>query len=294
MPDEPHDVSRRALLGRLAVAAGGVLASPAVPAATPAASVGRLKQSVCRWPYEHIPLPEFCRRAQQIGLAAIDLLHIDEWPVAQDAGLDVSLGYASRRERFIETGFNDPSNHALLIKELENAIPLAASARVPNLIAMFGNRNPHIDESAAVANCIEGLSKIAPLAAEHRVTICVELLNSKIDHAGYQGDRTAFGAAVVSGVDSPHVKLLYDIYHMQIMEGDVIRTIRGNIKRIGHFHTGGVPGRHEINDGQELNYRAIAAAIADLNYRGYVAHEFVPTRPDPFAALAEALGICAV
>jgi hydroxypyruvate isomerase len=294
MPDEPHDVSRRALLGRLAAAAGGVLTSPAVPAAAPAASVGRLKQSVCRWPYEHIPLPEFCRRARKIGLAAVDLLHVDEWPVAQDAGLDVSLGYAGRRERFIETGFNDPSNHALLIEELENAIPLAASARVPNLIAMFGNRNPHIDESAATANCIEGLSKIAPLAAEHRVTICVELLNSRIDHAGYQGDHTAFGAAVVSGVDSPHVKLLYDIYHMQIMEGDVIRTIRGNIKRIGHFHTGGVPGRHEINGGQELNYRAIAAAIADLNYRGYVAHEFVPTGPDPFASLAEAFGICAV
>jgi hydroxypyruvate isomerase len=294
MPDEPHDVSRRALLGRLAVAAGGVLASPAVPAATPAASVGRLKQSVCRWPYDRIPLPEFCRRARKIGLAAIDLLHIDEWPVAHDAGLDVSLGYASRREKFIETGFNDPSNHPLLLEELEIAIPLAARARVPNIIAMFGNRNPYIDESAAVANCIAGLSKIAPLAAEHRVTICVELLNSKVDHAGYQGDHTAFGAAVVSGVDSPHVKLLYDIYHMQIMEGDVIRTIRANIKRIGHFHTGGVPGRHEINDSQELNYHAIAAAIADLNYRGYVAHEFVPTRPDPLASLAEALDICTV
>jgi hydroxypyruvate isomerase len=294
MPDESHDVSRRALLGRLAVAAGGVLASPAVPAATPAASVGRLKQSVCRWPYDRIPLPEFCRRARKIGLAAIDLLHIDEWPVAHDAGLDVSLGYASRREKFIETGFNDPSNHPLLLEELEIAIPLAARARVPNIIAMFGNRNPYIDESAAVANCIAGLSKIAPLAAEHRVTICVELLNSKVDHAGYQGDHTAFGAAVVSGVDSPHVKLLYDIYHMQIMEGDVIRTIRANIKRIGHFHTGGVPGRHEINDSQELNYHAIAAAIADLNYRGYVAHEFVPTRPDPLASLAEALDICTV
>jgi hydroxypyruvate isomerase len=294
MPDEPHDVSRRALLGRLAVAAGGMLASPAVPAAAPAASGGRLKQSVCRWPYDRIPLPEFCRRARKIGLAAIDLLHIDEWPVAHDAGLDVSLGYAGRREGFIETGFNDPSNHALLIKELEVAIPLAASARVPNLIAMFGNRNPHIDESAAAANCIAGLAKIAPLAAEYRVTICVELLNSKIDHAGYQGDHTAFGAAVVSGVDSPHVKLLYDIYHMQIMEGDVIRTIRGNIERIGHFHTGGVPGRHEINDSQELNYHAIAAAIADLHFQGYVAHEFVPTRPDPFASLAEAFRVCTV
>jgi hydroxypyruvate isomerase len=299
--DKPHGVSRRAVLGGLA-AAGAVAskdlraasASPAVSAASPAPSAGRLKQSVCRWPYNHIPLPEFCRRAKLIGLAAIDLLQKDEWSVAQDAGLDVSMGYASRREKFIETGFNDPANHPLLIKELEIAIPLAARAHVPNVIAMFGNRNPQIEESAAVANCIAGLSKIAPLAAEQRVTICVELLNSKVDHAGYQGDHTAFGVAVVKGVNSPHVKLLYDIYHMQIMEGDVMRTIRGNIQWIGHFHTGGVPGRHEINDSQELNYRAIAAAIADLNYQGYVAHEFVPTRPDPFASLAEALRICAV
>jgi hydroxypyruvate isomerase len=302
MSDKPYGVNRRAVLGRLAVAGGALaslelgaaLASPAVPAASLAPSAGRIKQSVCRWPYNHIPLPEFCRRAKQIGLVAIDLLQRDEWPVAQDAGLDVSMGYASRREKFIETGFNDPANHPLLIKELEIAIPLAARAHVPNVIAMFGNRNPQIEESAAVANCIAGLSKIAPLAAEQRVTICVELLNSKVDHAGYQGDHTAFGVAVMEGVNSPCVKLLYDIYHMQIMEGDVVRTIRDKIQWIGHFHTGGVPGRHEINDCQELNYRAIAMAIADLHYQGYVAHEFVPTRPDPFASLAEALRICAV
>jgi hydroxypyruvate isomerase len=133
-----------------------------------------------------------------------------------------------------------------------------------------------------------------PLAAELSVTICVELLNSKVDHAGYQGDRTAFGVAVMQGVNSPRVKLLYDIYHMQIMEGDVIRTIRDNIQWIGHFHTGGVPGRHEINETQELNYHAIAAAIADLDYHGYIAHEFVPTRSDAFASLAEAVRVCTV
>jgi hydroxypyruvate isomerase len=299
---DKYGTSRRAMLGGLAIAAGALaskdlkvaLASPAVSAASFAPAAGRLKQSVCRWPYNHIPLPEFCRRAKQIGFAAIDLLHSDEWSTAEDAGLVVSMGYASRREKFIETGFNDPSNHAMLIKELEIAIPLAARARVPNIIAMFGNRNPQIDESAAVANCVAGLSKIAPLAAEHRVTICVELLNSKVNHAGYQGDHTAFGVAVMSAVDSPHVKLLYDIYHMQIMEGDVIQTIRGNIHWIGHFHTGGVPGRHEIDNSQELNYHAIAAAIAELNYQGYVAHEFVPTRPDPFASLAEAFRVCTV
>jgi hydroxypyruvate isomerase len=299
MSDEPHAVNRRAVLGGLAVAAGALAsplsrAVPAAPAAPATAAAGRLKQSVCRWPYDHIALPEFCRRAKQLGFAAIDLLHRDEWSVARDAGLQVSMGYASRREQFIATGFSDPSNHRLLIDELEAAIPLAADAQVPNLIAMFGNRGPQIDESAAIANCIAGLSQVAPLAAEHRVTLCVELLNSKIDHAGYWGDHTAFGVAVVSGVDSPHVKLLYDIYHMQIMEGDVIRTIRGNIQWIGHFHTGGVPGRHEIDDSQELNYHAIAAAIADLHFQGYVAHEFVPTHADPFASLAEAYRVCTV
>ena len=300
MSDEPRSAGRRAVLGCIAAAAGAIACTSAAEAlappvaAKPTPRTGRLKQSVCRWPYNKVPLPEFCRRAKQLGLTAVDLLQADEWSVAHDAGLEVSLGYPSRREKFIETGFNDPANHALLVKELEIALPLAAHARVPNVIAMFGNRNAQIDESAAIANCVAGLSKIAPLAAELGVTICVELLNSKVDHAGYQGDHTAFGVAVMEGVNSPHVKLLYDIYHMQIMEGDVIRTIRDNIKWIGHFHTGGVPGRHEINETQELNYHAIAAAIADLDYHGYVAHEFEPTRPDPFASLAEAIRVCTV
>jgi len=301
MSDELHSPSRRAALGRLALAAGAIasanlaqaLASPPGHAST-APAAGRLKQAVCRWPYNGVPLPEFCGRAKQLGLAGIDLLQVDEWPVAQDAGLAVSLAYPSRRGKFIQTGFNDPANHALLIGELETALPLAARAKVPNVIAMFGNRNAQIGEPAAIANCIAGLSKIAPLADELGVTICVELLNSKVDHSGYQGDHTAFGVAVMEGVNSPHVKLLYDIYHMQIMEGDVIRTIRDNIQWIGHFHTGGVPGRHEINETQELNYHAIATTIADLNYHGYVAHEFEPTRVDPFASLAEAVRVCTV
>ncbi|HSJ42380.1 MAG TPA: TIM barrel protein, partial [Xanthobacteraceae bacterium] len=283
MSDNPRSTSRRAALAELALGAGALAlaslpAASASPAGTPtgnAPRAGRLRQSVCRWPYNRFALPDFCRRAKDIGFVAIDLLHMDEWSVARDAGLTVSLGYPSRREKFIETGFNDSANHALLIKELEVALPLAARAKVANVIAMFGNRNARIDESAAIANCVAGLSKIAPLAAQLGVTICVELLNSKVDHVGYQGDRTAFGVAVVKGVNSPHVKLLYDIYHMQIMEGDVIRTIRDNIQLLGHFHTGGVPGRHEIDDTQELNYHAIVAAIADLDYHGYVAHEFV-------------------
>jgi len=279
------------MLGALA---GGALVASLPAAAQSVPNAGRIKQSACRWPFNDIALPDFCARLRRMGFAGVDLLHADEWSVARDAGLTVSMGYPSKREKFIETGFNDPANHKLLIGELETALPLASRAGVANVIAMFGNRNPTIDDKSAIDNCIAGLRKIAPLAQESRVTICVELLNSRVDHHGYQGDRTAFGAAVMQGVNSPNVKLLYDIYHMQIMEGDVIRTIRDNIQWIGHFHTGGVPGRHEIDASQELNYRAIATAIADLNFSGFLAHEFKPTRSDPFASLADAFSICNV
>jgi hydroxypyruvate isomerase len=283
-------VSRRTALGLLAGAAGVIAYNPRLGAQ----SHGRLKQSFCRWPYAQTPLPEVCRRAKEIGFSGIDLLYPEEWPAAREAGLTVSMGYATHRQKFIATGFNDPANHAMLIAELQTAIPLAADAHVPSVITMFGNRVAGIDDQAAIANCIAGLSRIASAAEKHGVTVCVELLNSKVDHAGYQGDHTAFGVAVMKGLNSPRVKLLYDIYHMQIMEGDVIRTIRDNIQWIGHFHTGGVPGRHEINAGQELNYHAIAEAIADLNYTGFVAHEFVPTRSDPFLSLTEAYQLCTV
>lgn len=288
------DPSKRRTLGGIVGGALVAALAPICERAEAAPRRGRLKQSVCRWPYHTVALPELCRRLERIGFVAIDLLYVDEWQVARDAGLTVSMGYPSRREKFIETGFNDPANHPLLLKELEETIPLAARAGVPNVITMFGNRDPARDDRAAIDSCIAGLTKIAPLAAESRVTVCVELLNSRINHAGYQGDHTAFGVAVMKGVNSPWVKLLYDIYHMQIMEGDVIRTIRDNIQWIGHFHTGGVPGRHEIDGSQELNYRAIATAIADLGYQGYLAHEFVPTRQDPFASLADAFRICSV
>jgi hydroxypyruvate isomerase len=300
MSNHSHGITRRAALGQLAAAAAlgataflpsaKAMASNTAPETKPA---GRLKQSISRWTSK-APLPELCQHAKTIGLVAIDLLYTDEWSVVQDSGLAVSMGYPARRDDFITMGFNDPANHAVLLKELETTIPLAKKAGVKNLITMFGNRKAGIDDQQAIDNCVAGLSKIAPYAAESGITICVELLNSKVDHHGYQGDHTAFGAAVMKGINSPNVKLLYDIYHMQIMEGDVIRTIRDNIQWIGHFHTGGVPGRHEIDDTQELNYHAVAKAIADLNFQGFIAHEFVPARPDPFASFAEAVRICTV
>jgi hydroxypyruvate isomerase len=256
------------------------------------ARAGRLKQSVSRWPYSKIPLPDFSRAARGMGLVAIDLLQPDEWPVVRDAGLVCSMGYPTKRQDFIPTGFNNPANHPMLLRELEAAIPLAARAGVPNVIAMFGNRNGRGDADA-ISACVTGLRAIKALAEEQGVTICVELLNSKVDHPDYQGDHTAFGAAVIQQVGSPRVKLLYDIYHMQIMEGDVIRTIQANAAHIGHFHTGGVPGRHELDDTQELNWHAVARAIADTNFGGYVAHEFVPTR-EPLESLRDAVRTCTV
>jgi hydroxypyruvate isomerase len=297
MADPSRGMTRRDALGWMAGAAAGAWLLPAAGsrAATSSAkaSPGRLRQSLSRWTSK-APLPELCTRLKAIGFTGVDLLYADEWAVARDHGMQVSMGYPSRRENFITMGFNDPANHTELLKELEATIPLARRAGVTNLIAMFGNRKAGIDERQAIENCVTGLSKIAPYAAENGITICVELLNSKVDHHGYQGDHTAFGVEVMKGIGSPAVKLLYDIYHMQIMEGDVIRTIRDNIAWIGHFHTGGVPGRHEIDCTQELNYHAIARAIADLGFSGYVAHEFVPAGPDPFAAFAEAYRICTV
>ena len=227
-----------------------------------------------------------------MGLAGIDLLNSEDWPVVRQHGLVCSMGYAAQRDDFIPRGFNDPANHDLLVGELERALPLAQQHGVPNLIAMFGNRQGRTDEQATDA-CVAGLKRIAPSAERYGVTICVELLNSKVDHKDYQGDRTAFGANIIEKVGSPRVKLLYDIYHMQIMEGDVIRTIRDHKDHIGHFHTGGVPGRHEIDASQELNYHAVAEAIADVGFTGYVAHEFVPTR-EPLRSLREAVQICSV
>ena len=195
-----------------------------------------------------------------MGLSAIDLLAPEDWPVVRDCGLVCSMGYAAIRDDFIPRGFNDPANHDFLVGELERALPLAAQQGIPNLIAMFGNRQGRSDAQGIEA-CVTGLRRVAPLAERHGVTICVELLNSKVDHHDYQGDHTAFGAQVMEGVNSPRVKLLYDIYHMQIMEGDVIRTIRQDKEYIAHYHTGGNPGRHEIDDTQELNFPAIVRAI---------------------------------
>jgi hydroxypyruvate isomerase len=286
-------MNRRQAVGTIAGVAVGTLAGQKSPGALPAdLPTSRLKQSVSYWPYSKIPLPEFAAKAKQLGLVAIDLLQPNQWPVVRAAGLVCSMGYPTERRDFLTSGFNDPANHDMLVEELERTLPLAAAAGVPNLIAMFGNRKGRGDDEGA-EHCIKGLSRVKASAERHGVTICVELLNSKVDHKDYMGDHTAFGVRVMEGVASPRVKLLYDIYHMQIMEGDVIRTIRTNFSQLAHFHTGGVPGRHELDDTQELNWRTVCMAIAELGFTGYLAHEFVPTR-DPLRSLAEAVKLCDV
>jgi hydroxypyruvate isomerase len=251
---------------------------------------GRLHQSVCRWCYGKIPAPEFFKAVADMGLTAVDLLTEKEWPVVRDYGLICSMGSGAGGS--IADGLNVKANHDKIIAGLTRAIPIAAANKVPNLITFFGNRRGMGDPEAS-ANCVEALNKVKGVAEEHGVTICLELLNSKVDHKDYQGDHSAFGVAIVNAVGSPRVKLLYDIYHMQIMEGDVIRTIRDNHDAFAHFHTGGVPGRHELDDTQELNWRTVAAAIADTSFQGYFAHEFLPVR-DPLTSLREAVALCDV
>ena len=282
---------------REAIAAGaavvGASLMPGAAAGAPAGRVvknGRLKQSVSRWCYGKIPLPELCKAVADMGLPAIDLLGEAEWPIVREHGLVCSLGWQTGGD--IPNGLNDRANHDLIVNGLTAAIPKAAKHGVPNLIAFFGNRKG-IDDKTAIVNCVDGLNRIKKVAEDNGVTVVVELLNSKVDHKDYQGDRTWFAVEIVKQVGSPRVKLLYDIYHMQIMEGDIIRTIRDNHQWIAHFHTGGVPGRHELDDTQELNWRTVAKAIVDTGYTGYFAHEFVPTR-EPLTSLREAVALCDV
>ena len=283
-------VTRREALAAAAVLAAAAPGTSMSLTAQSNGGKGRLKQSVCRWCYAKIPLREFCKSVADLGLTAMDLLTEAEWPVAREFGLTCSMG--SGAGGTIADGLNVRANHDKIVAGLTRAIPIAEAQKVPNLITFFGNRRGMPDDEA-VGNCVDALNRVKKVAEDHGVTICVELLNSKVDHADYQGDHTAFGVQVVKAVGSPRVKLLYDIYHMQIMEGDLIRTIRDNREHIAHYHTGGVPGRHELDATQEIQWRSVATAIADMGFEGYYAHEFIPTR-DPIASLREAVTLCTV
>ena len=286
MPNR-RDALKASLAAMLAAAAAP---SPADGQTRGVIKLGKIKQSVCRWCYRDIPLPELCQAAAEIGLTAMDLLTPEEWPVAKQHGLICSMG--SGLGGPIENGLNDPANHESIVKGLTEGIPQAKKAGVPNVITFFGNRRGRSDEEA-IKNCVTALNRVKRVAEDNDITICIELLNSKVNHPDYIGDKTPYGAAIVAAVDSANIKLLYDIYHMQIMEGDVIRTIKDNHQWIAHYHTGGVPGRNEIDVTQELYYPAIVQAILDTGFQGHMAHEFIPKR-QPIASLREAVVLCDV
>ena len=285
-------LSRRNLLK--SVLSGTTLASlPSVAWSQGSAATkrkGNIRQSVSHWCYQKIPLDKLCVYAAEIGLKGIDLLNPEEFEIPTRYGLVCSMGYAGGGE--ISSAMNRSENHANIEECFRKNIPLAAKAGVPNVITFSGNRDGMSDEEGA-ENTIAGLKRVKKIAEDHGVTICMELLNSKVDHHDYMCDHSAWGVQVVQAVNSPRVKLLFDIYHMQIMEGDLIRTILKNIDWIGHFHTGGVPGRHELDASQEVQWDGVMRGIAASNFRGYVAHEFVPSR-DPLTSLRQAVDLCDV
>jgi hydroxypyruvate isomerase len=286
------NMTRRSLLQSSLAGVAAMHLSPSNTTSDAPAPVrkGRIHQSVSRWCYEHIPLEDLSAYAASIGLKGVDLLKPEEWEVPRRHGLICTMAYGGGGE--IANALNRTENHAAIEEAFRINIPKAAKAGVPNIITFSGNRRGMPDDEGA-RNTALGLNRLKKIAEDNGVTICIELLNSKVNHLDYMCDHTAWGVAVVKEVNSPNVKLLYDIYHMQIMEGDLIATIRQNIQWIGHFHTGGVPGRHELNNTQEVQWDGVMRGIADSGYKGYVAHEFVPTG-DPLVSLRQATDLCDV
>ena len=283
------DVSRRQAIGILGAAAvGSQFPLPASPFPLPAAA-GALKHSVARWCFSRIPLDDLCAAAKSQGYKSVELLSESEWATTKKHGLECAIANSFGS---IPVGFNRPTNHDKLVADAEALIPKVAAAGIPAIVCFSGNRGG-MSDGEGIANCITGLKRIMPTAEQHGVTLCMEMLNSKVDHKDYHADHTAWAVEVVKGVASPRFKLLYDIYHMQVMEGDVIATIKANYQHIAHFHTGGVPGRNEIDDTQELNYRRVMQALVALEYQGYVGQEFIPKR-EPIASLKQAFEICNV
>lgn len=250
---------------------------------------GNINHSVCHWCYGGISLEELCIAAKKMGIKGIDLIGPKGWDTLKKYNLDSPM--CNGAEINLVDGFNDKQFHEQLIKNYTEVIPLVAKAGYKNLICFSGNTRGK-DSETGLQNCTEGLKKLLPLAEKHNVTLVMELLNSKINHKDYQCDKTAWGVELAKRIGSENFKLLYDIYHMQIDEGDVIRTIKDNHQYIAHYHTGGVPGRNEIDETQELYYPAIMRAIVSTGFKGYVAQEFIPKNPNKLASLKKAITIC--
>lgn len=286
-------MNRRQLLQNGLLGVGALALGQAVQTTAHVATglAAEFQHSACRWCYNDVPLETLCERGQDIGLKSIELLGPDEWPVVQRHGLTCAVGNAP----FISLteGFNDRRHHARLQEGYFPLLRRAAEAGIPLIICFSGNRRGMRDDRG-MDHCARGLAPIVAEAERLGIVMVMEMLNSKVSHPDYMADTTAWAVALADKIGSPNFKLLYDIFHMQIMEGDIISTIREFHPYIAHYHTGGVPGRHEINDTQELNYPAIIRAIVETGFRGYVGQEFVPTYADKLAALQEGLNICTV
>lgn len=293
-------LSRRKALSTMAAGAAFLSVSGALSRRLSAAEKiittnmkGRINHSVCKWCYPDVPLSALCKAGKDIGLQSVELLGIDEFPVLQKYGME--CGMVAGVPGGIEQGLNRSENHDRIVEFFEAAIPKVADSGfgIKNIICFSGNRDG-MDDEQGLENCKTGLQRIMPVAEKYKVTVCMELLNSKVNHPDYMCDYSHWGVELVQQVGSDNFKLLYDIYHMQIMEGDMIRTIRDNHQYIGHYHTGGVPGRNEIDDTQEIYYPAVMRAIAETGFKGYVAQEFVPLKEDKLNSLAEAIRTCDV
>jgi hydroxypyruvate isomerase len=287
-------LSRKQALKTMAVSALGTVALPSLASAFEKNDTlvmkGNINHSVCQWCYSAMPLEDLVEAAKAIGLKSVELLNAEQWPVAAKHGLTCAMGYATPIG--LNRGFNDPTLHEQLLKDYTAAIPKAAEAGLKNVICFSGNRNGISDEQG-LENCARGLEPVLKVAAKYNITVCMELLNSKVNHKDYQCDHTEWGVKLCEKSGSENFKLLYDIYHMQIMEGDVIDTITKYKNYIGHYHTGGVPGRHEIDETQELFYPAIMRAIVSTGFKGFVAQEFIPAK-DPLSSLKAAVMLCDV
>ena len=289
---------RKALKALVSSAAGlavaGKLSATMFEAEQSAVLKGNINHSVCQWTYSFLPLEELCALVKKTGFAAIDLIGPKDWPTLKKYGIDSSM--CNGAEIGLTKGWNDKQHHSTLIKNYTEHIDLVAKAGYKNLICFSGNRNG-MDDETGMKNCTEGLKQIMALAEQKDVIIQMELFNSKVDHKDYMCDKSSWGVELCKRIGSPNFKMLYDIYHMQINEGDVIHTIKDNHQYFGHYHTAGVPGRNEIDESQELFYPAIMKAILATGYKGYVAQEFIPTgkeKKDKIAALKKAVKICEV
>src|SRR4051812_4096095 len=289
-------MERREFLGALAtplvIGAVAHAQAPAI-ASKPSARKGRLKQGVTRGVFGRgASLEDSCREAARLGIKGFDLIGPNDWPTLKKYGLVPSM--YSGAGGTIPVALNRKENHERLLGQMHPAIDEATANGVPNIITFSGNRNGMADAEGA-DNCVTFLNQIKAHAEDKQVNICMEYLNSKVNHKDYMFDHIAWGVDVMKRVNSPRVKILYDIYHAQIMDGDIVRNIRENFQWIGHFHTGGNPGRHEIDDTNELNYRFVMQAIAELGFTGFVSHEYSPSQGnDPIATLEKAIQICDV